>query len=632
MRSASTRRRAPILQQAWDDTSWRISRLRDEPASADAEHEAIAADDPGMPTHLVFGLDDDIAAPFIATGIRPRLAIVREQGVNSQSEMAYAFAKAGFECVDVHMSDLAESRRTLADFVGFVACGGFSYGDVLGAGEGWAKAIRFDARLADMFSAFFARANTFALGVCNGCQMMASLAPLIPGADAWPRFTDNRSRYEARLSSVIVEKSPSLFFDGMEGTIAPIAVAHGEGRADFARQGDAARIVVPLRFVDHAGRATERYPLNPNGSADGLAGITTPDGRFTALMPHPETRVPRSADVVASGRLDRREPVDADLPQRAAARGVTAQRAVSCRICDPNETSALLPFDRLFDAIDRAAVEKAAGRIACPERLVVPLADGATMLSMPAVADDLAIHKLITVAPRNAARGLATIQGAMTIFDPHTGASLMVLDGPTVTGRRTAAVSMSALHRLGRSHADSILLIGTGAQASHHLHALAATRPGCRLRVRGTSRDRADAFCDAHRGQIADLAPACDSDDSAVVITCTTSSTPVWHGGGERLVIAVGAYRPSMAEVAPEVVRGSAVWVDDPDGARHEAGDLIQASVDWSVVASLADLVREPVATPDHRPRLFKSVGCAAWDLAAARVAMQSTGDRQRAP
>jgi phosphoribosylformylglycinamidine synthase len=276
------------LQQAWNDVSWRISRMRDEPESADAEHAAIMADDPGMPIRMTFDLDEDIAAPFIARGAKPRIAILREQGVNSQTEMAYAFAKAGFESVDVHMSDLAEGRHTLADFVGFVACGGFSYGDVLGAGEGWAKAIRFDARLADLFATFFARGDSFALGVCNGCQMMASLAPLIPGADAWPRFTDNRSRYEARLASVEVQPSPSLFFDGMAGTIAPVAVAHGEGRADFTRQGDAGRVLVPWRFVDHAMAATERYPLNPNGSVGGLAGVTTADGRFTALMPHPE--------------------------------------------------------------------------------------------------------------------------------------------------------------------------------------------------------------------------------------------------------------------------------------------------------------------------------------------------------
>ena len=276
------------LQQAWSDTSWRISRLRDEPASADAEYQAILDDDAGLPVHVPFDADDDIAAPYVATGVRPRMAILREQGVNSQSEMAYAFAKAGFDSVDVHMSDLAEGRRTLDGFAGFVACGGFSYGDVLGAGEGWAKAIRFDARLADLFATFFARGDSFALGVCNGCQMMASLAPMIPGADAWPRFTDNRSRYEARLASVAVGRSPSLFFDGMEGTIAPVAVAHGEGRADFARQGDAGRVLVPWRFVDRAGAPTDRYPMNPNGSTDGLAGVTTADGRFTALMPHPE--------------------------------------------------------------------------------------------------------------------------------------------------------------------------------------------------------------------------------------------------------------------------------------------------------------------------------------------------------
>ena len=286
-----TRSRAE-LQQAWSETSWRISRLRDEPSSADAEYQAIVEDDPGLPVRLSFDLEDDIAAPFLSTSglmtARPRIAILREQGVNSQSEMAYAFSKAGFESVDVHMSDLDAGRRTLADFAGFVACGGFSYGDVLGAGEGWAKAIRFNAQLADQFATFFARGDAFALGVCNGCQMMAALAPMIPGADAWPRFTYNRSRYEARLSSVAVGASPSLFFTGMEGTIAPIAVAHGEGRADFSKQGDATQLLVPLRFVDHHGQATERYPLNPNGSAQGLAGVTTRDGRFTALMPHPE--------------------------------------------------------------------------------------------------------------------------------------------------------------------------------------------------------------------------------------------------------------------------------------------------------------------------------------------------------
>ncbi len=284
------------LQQAWSDTSWRIARLRDDPEAVDAEHAMILDDaDPGISTRVAFDLDDDISAPFVSLG-RPRIAILREQGVNSQSEMAYAFAKAGFDSVDVHMSDLAAGRRSLADFAGFVACGGFSYGDVLGAGEGWAKAIRFDARLAAMFADFFARGDTFALGVCNGCQMMAALAPLIPGASAWPRFTDNRSRYEARLSSVVVESSPSLFFTGMEGTVAPIAVAHGEGRADFTRQGDASTLLVPLRFADHAGVPTERYPLNPNGSVGGLAGVTTPDGRFTALMPHPE-RVFRTAQL-----------------------------------------------------------------------------------------------------------------------------------------------------------------------------------------------------------------------------------------------------------------------------------------------------------------------------------------------
>ena len=277
------------LQRDWSETSWRIARLRDDPACVDAEYERLLDDaDPGITVRLGFDLDEDVAAPFIARGAKPRIAILREQGVNSQSEMAYAFAKAGFATVDVHMSDLLAARHDLAEFKAFAACGGFSYGDVLGAGEGWAKTIRFNARLADMFAAFFARPDSLALGVCNGCQMMAALAPLIPGADAWPRFTNNISKYEARLSSVEVAATPSLFFDGMEGTIAPIAVAHGEGRADFSRQGDAARVLVPLRFVDHRGTPTESYPHNPNGSRGGLAAVTSSDGRFTALMPHPE--------------------------------------------------------------------------------------------------------------------------------------------------------------------------------------------------------------------------------------------------------------------------------------------------------------------------------------------------------
>jgi phosphoribosylformylglycinamidine synthase len=278
------------LHRAWDEVSWRIARLRDNPACADAEHDMLLdASDPGITPHLSFDPVEDVAAPFIGKGARPRVAILREQGVNSHLETAYAFDRAGFDAHDVHMSDLLSGRATLADFAGAVACGGFSYGDVLGAGEGWAKTIRFNPQLADMFATFFGRADTFALGICNGCQMMSSLASMIPGADAWPKFTRNKSeKFEARFSLVEVEASPSIFFAGMEGSRIPVAVAHGEGFADFSQQGDASRVAVSMRYVDHRGQATEQYPFNPNGSPQGITSVTTTDGRFTVLMPHTE--------------------------------------------------------------------------------------------------------------------------------------------------------------------------------------------------------------------------------------------------------------------------------------------------------------------------------------------------------
>ncbi len=278
------------LRRAWSETSWRIARLRDNPATADQEYAlATEVSDPGLSVSVPFDLEHDIAAPYIATGARPVMAILREQGVNSQHEMAYAFHKAGFDSIDVHMSDLLAGRHDLADFKGVVACGGFSYGDVLGAGEGWAKTIRFNNQLADMFARFFARPDSFALGVCNGCQMMAALAPIIPGAQHWPRFTRNKSeKFEARLSLVEVTDSPSLFFAGMTDTRAPIAVAHGEGYADFSQQGDATKVLGAMRFINHHGVAGEAYPANPNGSPAGLTAATTADGRFTVLMPHPE--------------------------------------------------------------------------------------------------------------------------------------------------------------------------------------------------------------------------------------------------------------------------------------------------------------------------------------------------------
>jgi phosphoribosylformylglycinamidine synthase len=282
---------APLreLHQAWDEVSWRIAKLRDHPACADAEHAAAGAvEDSGLHVALTFDPVENIAAPFLSLQ-RPKLAILREQGVNSHLEMAYAMDAAGFETYDVHMSDLQSGRARLDMFQGFVACGGFSYGDTLGAGEGWARSVLFNPALADAFAAFFARPEVFALGVCNGCQMMAALSPIIPGAQAWPKFTRNKSeQFEARLSQVEVLDSPSIFFAGMAGSRLPIAVAHGEGYADFSQRGDPKTVQRAMRFIDHAGRATEAYPANPNGSPGGLTAVTTADGRFTVLMPHPE--------------------------------------------------------------------------------------------------------------------------------------------------------------------------------------------------------------------------------------------------------------------------------------------------------------------------------------------------------
>ncbi len=277
------------LHQAWDEVSWRIARLRDNPESADSEHRTKGVStDPGLHVHLTFPLPEGNAAPAIV-GLRPRVAILREQGVNSHLEMSYAMSKAGFDTFDVHMTDLQSGRLTLADFRGFVACGGFTYGDTLGAGEGWARSILFNPVLAEQFKGFFGRPDTFALGVCNGCQMMAALSPIIPGAEAWPKFTRNKGeQFEARLALVEVLDSPSIFFRGMTGSRIPIAVSHGEGYADFSQRGDTTRVKRALRFVDHHGRPTEVYPFNPNGSPDGLTSVTTPDGRFTVLMPHPE--------------------------------------------------------------------------------------------------------------------------------------------------------------------------------------------------------------------------------------------------------------------------------------------------------------------------------------------------------
>ncbi|MBC7415884.1 MAG: phosphoribosylformylglycinamidine synthase [Herminiimonas sp.] len=278
------------LQQLWSETSWCIARLRDNPECADAEYARIAdTSDTGMAPILRFDPQIDIAAPMIATGVRPRVAILREQGVNSHVETAYVMHRAGFESVDVHMSDLISGRARLSDFLGVIAVGGFSYGDVLGAGEGWAKTILFNASLAEQFAIFFNRPDTFALGICNGCQMMSNLKSIIPGAQDWPKFTRNKSeQFESRFAMVEVAESPSIFFQGMAGTQAPIAVAHGEGFADFSLTGDLAQARVAMRFIDNGGSISERYPYNPNGSPQGITSVTTDDGRFTILMPHAE--------------------------------------------------------------------------------------------------------------------------------------------------------------------------------------------------------------------------------------------------------------------------------------------------------------------------------------------------------
>ncbi|QDI04649.1 phosphoribosylformylglycinamidine synthase [Xanthomonas cerealis pv. cerealis] len=286
------------LFDAWWSVSHAMQKLRDNPDSAD-EERAVARDfaAPGLKPKLVFDPAEDVGAPFVASGQRPKVAILREQGVNGQIEMANAFEQAGFRAFDVHMSDLIAGRVDLAEFVGLAACGGFSYGDVLGAGRGWATSILERPALRDAFAAFFARPDSFALGVCNGCQMLSQLKDIIPGAEHWPRFLRNRSeQFEARTSLLEVVESPSIFLRGMAGSRIPVAVAHGEGRAEFDNAVDQAAARVALRFVDGNGEVAQRYPLNPNGSPDGITGLTSDDGRVTILMPHPE-RTPRALNL-----------------------------------------------------------------------------------------------------------------------------------------------------------------------------------------------------------------------------------------------------------------------------------------------------------------------------------------------
>ena len=282
------------FRSIWAETTYHMQALRDNPACAKSEFEAKSdAKDPGLNVKLTFNLNEDVAAPYIAGGAAPRIAILREQGVNSQGEMAAAFNRAGFDCIDVHMSDVLSGRVSLKNFKALAACGGFSYGDVLGAGEGWAKSILFNSRARDEFSAFFERGDTLALGVCNGCQMISNLRDIIPGAELWPRFVRNESeRFEARFSLVEISQTPSLFFSDMAGSHMPIAVSHGEGRAEFRDAAHLAQVeasgLVAVRYLDNYGKVTERYPFNPNGSPNGITGLTTTDGRVTIMMPHPE--------------------------------------------------------------------------------------------------------------------------------------------------------------------------------------------------------------------------------------------------------------------------------------------------------------------------------------------------------
>ncbi|WP_444884088.1 phosphoribosylformylglycinamidine synthase [Microbulbifer sp. PSTR4-B] len=286
------------LQQIWSETSFRIQSLRDNAECAEQEFAAIAQEDPGLTVNLTFDINDDISAPYIAKGVRPKVAVLREQGVNSQVEMAHSFHRAGFNAVDVHMSDILSGRVALDEFNGLVGCGGFSYGDVLGAGEGWAKTILFNDRARDQFEGFFNRNDTFGLGVCNGCQMFSVIKELIPGADHWPRFVRNLSeQYEARFALVGIEDSPSVLFKGMAGTYMPVAVAHGEGRVEFADQQALEKCeasgTIAMRYLNNKGEISQTYPANPNGSVNGITSLSSEDGRVTIMMPHPE-RVARA--------------------------------------------------------------------------------------------------------------------------------------------------------------------------------------------------------------------------------------------------------------------------------------------------------------------------------------------------
>jgi phosphoribosylformylglycinamidine synthase len=275
------------LQQIWSEVSYRMQALRDNPESAREQFEHIVDDnDPGLSAVLTFDINQNITAALTGEP-RPKVAILREQGVNGHVEMAAAFDRAGFLAIDVHMTDILSGRTSLADFRGLVACGGFSYGDVLGAGGGWAKSILFNPKARAEFEEFFARSDSFALGVCNGCQMMSGLKDIIPGAEHWPQFKRNTSeQFEARVTMVKVQPSPSILFTDMAGSLLPVVVAHGEGRAEFTENPALAKVA--LSYVDNYGKETTEFPANPNGSPLGITGLTNNDGRFTIMMPHPE--------------------------------------------------------------------------------------------------------------------------------------------------------------------------------------------------------------------------------------------------------------------------------------------------------------------------------------------------------
>jgi phosphoribosylformylglycinamidine synthase len=282
-----------VLQAQWSETSFRMQSLRDNPECAQQEFDRIQQADQGLSVSLSYDLNEDVSAPYIASGVRPKVAILREQGVNGHVEMAAAYTRAGFDAIDVHMSDILTGRTQLNDFKGLVACGGFSYGDVLGAGEGWAKTVLFNAIARDQFQAFFHRDDTFSLGVCNGCQMMSNLKSLIPGADHWPRFVRNVSeQFEARFSLVQVGDTPSVLFSGMAGSHLPVAIAHGEGRAEFENASALAECdnsgLVALRYINNDLSVANTYPANPNGSPNGIGSVSSADGRVTIMMPHPE--------------------------------------------------------------------------------------------------------------------------------------------------------------------------------------------------------------------------------------------------------------------------------------------------------------------------------------------------------